>query len=101
MKAMRTAPWTLTVAAATLLQTNTSNAVMGRVAAGYDMIGTVPTTMSIALGAVLVGLWPYQLILALSAVGCAAAALVMQLRSPSRAGQPATREALAVSQEGG
>ncbi len=40
---------TLTVAAATLLQTSTPNAVMGRVAAGYDMIGTVPTTVSMRL----------------------------------------------------
>ena len=66
-----------TVAAATLLQHRTSNVVMGRVAAGYDMVGTVPTTASIATGAVLVGLWPYQVILALSAAGCALAALLM------------------------
>src|SRR6478735_3157880 len=61
---------TLGVAIATLLQRCTPNAVMGRVAAGYDMIGTVPTTASIAVGAVLVGVWPYQAILAVSAVGC-------------------------------
>lgn len=67
----------LGVAIATLLQRCTPNAVMGRVAAGYDMIGTVPTTASIAAGAVLVGLWPYQLILGLAAVGCVAAALSM------------------------
>ncbi len=67
----------LGVAIATLLQRCTPNAVMGRVAAGYDMIGTVPTTASIAAGAVLVGLWPYQLILGLSAVGCVVAALSM------------------------
>ena len=42
---------TLGVAIATLLQRCTPNAVMGRVAAGYDMIGTVPTTASIAVGA--------------------------------------------------
>ena len=41
------------------------------------MIGTVPTTASIAVGAVLVGVWPYQAILAVSAVGCVAAALSM------------------------
>lgn len=67
----------LGVAIATLLQRCTPNAVMGRVAAGYDMIGTVPTTASIAAGAVLVGLWPYQLILGLAAVGCVVAALSM------------------------
>ena len=68
---------TLTVAAATLLQRSTPNDVMGRVAASYDMIGTVPTTTSIALGAVLVAVWPYELILAISAAGCAAAALLL------------------------
>jgi MFS family permease len=67
----------LGVAIATLLQRCTPNAVMGRVAAGYDMIGTVPTTASIALGAVLVGVWPYQVILGITAVGCVLAALSM------------------------
>ena len=68
---------TLGVAIATLLQRCTPNAVMGRVAAGYDMIGTVPTTASIAVGAMLVGVWPYQVILGLTAVGAVAAALSM------------------------
>ena len=67
----------LGVAIATLLQRSTPNAVMGRVAAGYDMISTVPTTASIALGAVLVGVWPYQVILGVAAVGCVIAALTM------------------------
>ena len=44
---------------------------------GYDMIGTVPTTASIAVGAILVGVWPYQVILGITAVGCVAAALSM------------------------
>ena len=65
------------VAAATLLQRSTPNAMMGRVAAGYDMIGTVPTTASIAVGAILVGVWPYQIIIAMTTVGCLAAAVVM------------------------
>ena len=68
---------TLGVAIATLLQRCTPNAVMGRVAAGYDMIGTVPTTASIAVGAILVGVWPFQVILGITAVGCVAAALSM------------------------
>lgn len=67
----------LGVAIATLLQRCTPNAVMGRVAAGYDMIGTVPTTASIAVGAVLVGVWPYQVILGVAASGCVIAALTM------------------------
>ena len=74
---------TLTVAVATLLQRSTPHTMMGRVAAGYDAIGTVPTTASIAGGAVLVGIWPYQAILAVSAVGCAAAALLMIILSRS------------------
>lgn len=83
---------TLTVAAATLLQRSTPNAVMGRVAASYDMIGTVPTTTSIALGAVLVAVWPYQAILGISATGCAVAAMlliVMSRASRPTAPQPA------------
>ncbi|RYZ27932.1 MAG: hypothetical protein EOP01_07105 [Propionibacteriaceae bacterium] len=68
---------TVTVAVATLLQHRTPNAMMGRVAAGYEMVGTVPTTASIAVGAVLVGLWPYQAVLALSAAGCAVAVVLM------------------------
>lgn len=67
----------LAVSVATLLQRSTPNAVMGRVAAGYDLIGTVPTTASIALGALLVGIWPYQAIIAITAVGCACAALTL------------------------
>lgn len=81
---------TLTVAVATLLQRSTPHAVMGRVAAGYDAIGTVPTTTSIAVGAVLVGIWPYQIILGVSAAGCALAALLMALlsRPPRSATHP-------------
>ncbi len=71
---------TLTVAGATLLQRRTPNAMMGRVAASYDMIGTVPTTLSIAAGALLVAIWPYQAILATSAAGCALAALLLIVR---------------------
>ena len=72
---------TLTVAAATLLQRSTPNGVMGRVAASYDMIGTVPTTTSIALGAVLVAVWRYQVILGVSAAGCAVAAVLLVVLS--------------------
>lgn len=68
---------TFTVGAVTLLQRRTPNAVMGRAAAGYDMLASVPTTASIAAGAVLAAAWPYQAILALSAAGCAAAAVVL------------------------
>jgi MFS family permease len=67
----------LGVAVATLLQRCTPNAVMGRVAAGYELIGSVPTTASIAVGAMLVGVWPYQVILGLTAVGCVVAAASM------------------------
>lgn len=72
---------TLAVATATLLQCSTPNVVMGRVAASYDMIGTVPTTTSIAIGAVLVALWPYQAILGISATGCAIAALLLIIKT--------------------
>lgn len=72
---------TLTVAAATQLQRSTPNPVMGRVAASYDMLGTVPTTASIAVEAVLVGIWPYPTILGISAVGCSAASVMLILMS--------------------
>jgi len=67
----------LAVSVATLLQRCTPNALMGRVAAGYDLIGTVPTTASIALGALLVGIWPFQVIIAIATAGCLCAALVL------------------------
>ncbi|MBA8795985.1 MFS family permease [Friedmanniella endophytica] len=65
----------LTVAAGTLLQRRTPNAIMGRVASGYEVVSSVPYTAFIAVGALLVGVWPYQVIIGLVAVGCAAAAL--------------------------
>ncbi|HEU5483953.1 MAG TPA: MFS transporter [Microlunatus sp.] len=67
----------LGVAIATLLQRTTPPPMMGRVAAGYEVIGSVPTTASIAVGAVLVGLWPYQVIIGITALGCAAAAFFL------------------------
>ena len=70
---------TLSVAVATMLQRTTPNAMMGRVAAGYDMVGTVPTTASIALGAVLVAVVSYQVIFVVCAVGCLLAAAWMLL----------------------
>lgn len=94
---------TIGVAAATLLQRNTPNAVMGRVATGYEVLGTVPTTASIALGAVLVALWPYQLIIAVSALGCAGAAiflLVSRRSSRDRPGGPAADRPATVAAPG-
>lgn len=93
---------TVSVAVATLLQRRTPNAVMGRVAAGYEMVGTVPTTVSIAVGAVLVGLWPYQAVLAASAAGCAVAAvLVLVLARPSGPPAGAGRDAVSSARRTG
>jgi MFS family permease len=83
----------LGVAVATLLQRTTPPPMMGRVATGYEVIGSVPTTASIAVGAVLVGLWPYQVIIGLTALGCAAAACFMlagRRASSGPTGQPET-----------
>ncbi|PRY18351.1 MFS transporter [Kineococcus rhizosphaerae] len=67
----------LAVAAATSLQRRTPNDVMGRVAAGYEMVSSVPTTASIAVGALLVGVLPFAVVLLLMAAGCATAALLV------------------------
>lgn len=69
----------LAVAAATSLQRRTPNAVMGRVAAGYEMVSSVPTTASIAVGALLVGVLPFAVVLLIIAAGCATAALLILL----------------------
>jgi len=54
----------ITVAATTLLQRSTPNAIMGRVTAAFDAAANVPYTLSIAAGAALIGVFPYQAILA-------------------------------------
>jgi len=73
---------------------------MGRVTAAFDLANTVPYTISIALGAVLVTALPYQAVLGLVVTGCALAALyatlTLRVRTP-----PTRPHRTARSQTGG
>ena len=82
----------LAVAAATLLQRRTPNAVMGRVAAGYEMVSAVPATASIAVGALLVGVLPFEVVLLVVAVGTASAALLILVGGPREQDESAPRQ---------
>lgn len=73
----------LLVAYTTLLQKDTPSRLMGRVSTATDVLITTPQALSIAVGAVLVGLLDYRLIFLVmsSGVVCAAAYLVLTLRA--------------------
>lgn len=73
---------TLIVASMTALQKHTPNALMGRVNAAFDVVTGIPYTLSIALGALLVGVLDYRLILGLMAAGLATATCYAALRLP-------------------
>jgi MFS family permease len=79
----------LLVAYTTLLQRETPSRLMGRVSTATDVLITTPQALSIAVGALLVGLLDYRLIFVLMAVGVAAAAtyLLLVLRRPA-SGRP-------------
>ena len=81
------------VAFMTALQTRTPLALQGRVSAAADVALTVPQTLSIALGAVLSTVVPYQalvvamaVVLGLAALYLARAAAVTPAASPAEAG---------------
>ena len=80
----------LAVGAATMLQRRTPNAVMGRVATGYEMVSSVPNTASIAVGALLVGILPFQVVLVATALGCATAAVLMVVGRDTGSQDPGT-----------
>ena len=79
----------LQVAAATTLQHRTPNAVMGRTAAAFEVVSTVPYTAAIGLGAVLVGIVDYRLVFAAvalvvaGATGYAVVAIVPRVLRPT------------------
>jgi MFS family permease len=73
------APWIL-VSAVTLLQRQTPSGLLGRVSAAFDVLVGVPQTVAIALGAALVALLDYRLLLAVCAVLTLAAAAYVTTR---------------------
>jgi len=74
----------------TSLQRRTPSELQGRVSAGFDLLTSVPYTLSIALGAVLVGLVAYRALLVVMALGVAISALYafVTLRERPAPGRP-------------
>jgi len=74
----------------TSLQRRTPRELQGRVSAGFDLLTSVPYTLSIALGAVLVGLVAYRALLVVMALGVAISALYafVTLRERPAPGRP-------------
>lgn len=68
----------------TALQHRTDNALMGRVMSGFELLSTLPYTLSVAAGAGLVALVDYRLLLLAIAASATAAALyaAARLREP-------------------
>jgi len=69
----------LLVGAYTLLQLRTPGELQGRAFSAFDLIASLPQTMSIALGAILVTALGYQGELTIIAVVVSVAALIMLL----------------------
>jgi len=69
----------------TALQRRTPSELQGRTAAGFDLLTSVPYTLSIAVGAVLVGVVPYRALLLVMALGVALSAVYafVTLREPA------------------
>jgi MFS family permease len=73
----------LTIAIITLLQRSAPDHLQGRVYAGFEIVTTVPQTASVALGAWLVGVLDYRMVLGLAAVtGACSAILMARVRRP-------------------
>lgn len=69
----------LLIGAYTLVQTRTSGELQGRAFSAFDLIATLPQTVSIALGAALISLLGYKGELTIIAIVVALAALVLLL----------------------
>lgn len=67
----------LTIAAVTLLQRSAPEQLQGRVYAGFEVVATVPQTLSVAVGAWLVGVLDYRFVLGIAALFGATSALLM------------------------
>ncbi|HEU4677012.1 MAG TPA: MFS transporter [Motilibacteraceae bacterium] len=72
----------------TALQHRTENALMGRVMSGFELLSTLPYTLSVALGAGLVALVDYRLLLLAIAASATAAALFAALHLRETAAAP-------------
>src|SRR5579872_7240125 len=72
-------PW-LIVALTTLMQRRTPNELQGRVSAAVGVLVTAPQTISIALGAALVAVFDYRLLLVVVAVVMAASGVLLVTR---------------------
>jgi MFS family permease len=77
----------IVVGAATLIQRRTPLELQGRAYSAFDLLATVPQTISIGAGALLIGVLGYQPELALMAIAIAGAAVVM-LTSPRTSPRP-------------
>jgi MFS family permease len=62
----------LVVASVTLIQRRTPNELQGRVLTGFSLAESVPQTASIAIGALLVAVVDYRILLIAMAIGLAA-----------------------------
>jgi MFS family permease len=69
-------PWVV-VAAMTLLQRRSPHHLQGRVFSGFDLAVTVPQTLSIAVGAAVIGLVGYRALLLVGAAVTAASVVTM------------------------
>ena len=84
----------LSIALLTLLQRTTPDQLQGRVYAGFEVTTTVPQTASIALGAYLIGVLDYRLLLLIEAAVVVIAALLL-LRADRYAQAPTAQQASA------
>ncbi|MFI7025195.1 MFS transporter [Micromonospora sp. NPDC049900] len=84
-------PW-LVVGATTALQRRTPEHLLGRASAAFEFAVTVPQTMSIAVGAALIALLDYRLLLGIvaAAVTVSAVYLVTRPEQPTEPGEQAT-----------
>jgi len=89
-------PWII-VAFMTLLQTRTPNELQGRVSSAADTFTSVPQTISIAVGAILVGVVNYRYLLAAIAVVVTIAAVYLLTRPEQWVRPLHVEEALAAS----
>ena len=74
----------LTIAIITLLQRSAPDHLQGRVYAGFEIVTTVPQTASVAVGAWLIGVVDYRVVLGMAALtGACSAILMARVRRPA------------------